>query len=100
MRRWLSAGGASEQETFEILVAAGEACSNAIQHAGAGSATFEVDAHLDGEVRIVVRDHGTWREARPTLGGRGLPIMDQFMDDVDFRKTDDGTEVVLRRRLT
>ncbi|MBA3655287.1 MAG: SpoIIE family protein phosphatase [Actinobacteria bacterium] len=34
LRRWLVNGGASEQEAFEILVAAGEACANAIQHAG------------------------------------------------------------------
>ncbi len=100
MRRWLTTAGASEQETFEILVAAGEACANAIQHAGTGSTTFEVDGHLDGEVRIAVRDHGVWRDARPTLGGRGLPIMAQFMDDVDFRKTDTGTEVILRRALS
>jgi GAF domain-containing protein/anti-sigma regulatory factor (Ser/Thr protein kinase) len=100
LRRQLRQAGASEQEQFEILVAAGEACANAIQHAGPASSTFDFDSFVGDEVRIVVRDHGRWREQRPSDGGRGLSIMNHFMDHVDVTRTGDGTEVSLRRMLS
>ncbi|MEY2425187.1 MAG: hypothetical protein QOI61_759, partial [Actinomycetota bacterium] len=76
-----------------------EACANAIQHAGPASSTFDFEASVGDEVRIVVRDHGRWREGRPADGGRGLSIMDQFMDQVEVHRADGGTEVLLRRVL-
>ncbi|HUR76509.1 MAG TPA: SpoIIE family protein phosphatase [Acidimicrobiales bacterium] len=100
LRRQLHQAGASEQEEFEILVAAGEACANAIQHAGPMSATFDFEATVDDEVRIVVRDHGRWRDQRPSDGGRGFSIMEHFMDEVDVNRSSSGTEVVLRRALS
>jgi serine phosphatase RsbU (regulator of sigma subunit)/anti-sigma regulatory factor (Ser/Thr protein kinase) len=99
LRRQLRSVGASKQEEFEILVATGEACANAIQHAGPASSTFDFEASVGDEVRIVVRDHGRWREGRPADGGRGLSIMDQFMDQVEVHRADGGTEVLLRRVL-
>jgi anti-sigma regulatory factor (Ser/Thr protein kinase) len=99
LRRQLRNVGASEQEEFEILVAAGEACANAIQHAGPRSPTFDVDSFVGDEVHIVVRDRGHWREQRPSDGGRGLLIMEQFMDRVDVRCDGGGTEVSLHRSL-
>ena len=100
LRRWLVEVGASEQEVFEILVAAGEACTNAIQHAGPGTRTFEFEAERNGEVRIVVRDTGKWRRARPTVGGRGLRVIEQFMDQTELVRRLDGTEIHMRRSLT
>jgi serine phosphatase RsbU (regulator of sigma subunit)/anti-sigma regulatory factor (Ser/Thr protein kinase) len=100
LRRQLRNAGVSEQEEFEILVAVGEACANAIQHAGPASPTFYFDATIGDEVRVVVRDHGRWREPRPSNGGRGLSIMEQFMDRVDVHRTADGTEVILTRALS
>ena len=100
LRRHLHTAGVSEQEEFEILVAAGEACANAIQHAGPGSPTFDFEASVGDEVRIVVRDRGHWREQRPSEGGRGLQIMEQFMDHVDVARTATGTEVQMRRALS
>jgi serine phosphatase RsbU (regulator of sigma subunit)/anti-sigma regulatory factor (Ser/Thr protein kinase) len=99
LRRQLRSVGATKQEEFEILVATGEACANAIQHAGPASSTFDFEASVGDEVRIVVRDHGRWREGRPADGGRGLSIMDQFMDEVEVNHADGGTEVLLRRVL-
>jgi GAF domain-containing protein/anti-sigma regulatory factor (Ser/Thr protein kinase) len=87
LRRWLREGGASEEEVFDVLVATGEACANAIRHAPAPGEAFELDGHRDGVVRITVRNRGRWRE--PLLsgdGGRGLSIMDEFMDDVTITK--------------
>ncbi len=100
LRRWLSNAGATEEETYEILVAISEACANAIVHArGPASGTFDVSASLDDEIRVEVRDHGTWRSPRPSSGGRGLHIMESFMDDVQVTTDATGTVVSMRRRL-
>ena len=43
--RWLRAVGAADAETYESLVAAGEACANAIAHAyPPGEASYVVEA--------------------------------------------------------
>ena len=87
LRRWLREGGATEEEVFEVLVAAGEACANAIRHAPANGEEFEFDGHRNGDVRIIVTNRGRWREPRqPGDGGRGLSIMSEFMDDVTITK--------------
>ncbi len=100
LRRWLAAGGVTDHEAFEILVATSEACANAIRH-GASSAThFDLRAELNGDVSIVVRSSGGWRERRPSApGGRGLDIMRQFMDDTEVEGGLDATEIRMRRRL-
>ena len=51
--RWLRAAGASDAETYETLVACGEACANAIAHAyPPGEASYVVEARrLDGADR-------------------------------------------------
>jgi serine phosphatase RsbU (regulator of sigma subunit)/anti-sigma regulatory factor (Ser/Thr protein kinase) len=101
VRRWLRTRGAGEDETYDIVVACQEACANAIEHAyGPGAAEFEVEALLEGRsVRIVVHDHGRWRDPRGENRGRGLPMMRALMDEVDVRRSAGGTQVVLTRRL-
>jgi serine phosphatase RsbU (regulator of sigma subunit)/anti-sigma regulatory factor (Ser/Thr protein kinase) len=101
LRRWLAAHGASEDESYEILVACQEACANAVEHAYApGSAHFEVDAaHRSARIRITIRDHGRWREPRGSHRGRGLALMRSLMGRVYVEPGDDGTVVVLERIL-
>ena len=100
LRRWLNLAGATEQETYEVLVAACEACSNAIKHGAAAEQFFDFDASFDGEISIVVRNGGRWRKRRAAApGGRGIDIMKQFMDTTDIVGGDDVTEVRMRRRL-
>ena len=101
LRRWLAQAGASETEVYEILTACGEACTNAIRHAsGPLGLDFEVDATVaDGAVDIRVRDQGTWRERRGDVGGRGLPIIEAYVDQLDITPSPSGTEVRMRRRL-
>jgi GAF domain-containing protein/anti-sigma regulatory factor (Ser/Thr protein kinase) len=97
LRRWLMNRGASEPRAYDIIVAAQEACANAIEHAyGPGLAEFEVDLRWeDGRVTITVTDHGQWRPPRGENRGRGLPLMHTLMDEVDVRHTDGGTSVTL-----
>jgi anti-sigma regulatory factor (Ser/Thr protein kinase) len=102
LRRWLLRAGASESETYEILTACGEACTNAIRHAsGPLRSEFEVDAAVvEGGVEIRVRDQGSWRERRSDVGGRGLPIIDAYVDELEITPSPSGTEVRMRRRLS
>jgi serine phosphatase RsbU (regulator of sigma subunit)/anti-sigma regulatory factor (Ser/Thr protein kinase) len=101
LRRWLIQAGATETETFELLLACGEACTNAIRHAsGPMGSAFEVDARLiHGGVEVRVRDRGTWREPRGDVGGRGLPIIEAYVDEFVVSPSPTGTEVCMRRRL-
>ena len=102
LRRWLVRAGASDAEAYELLTACGEACTNAIRHAiGPARSEFEVEAAVcDGGVEIRVRDRGSWREPRRDVGGRGLPIIEAYVDDLEIVRGPTGTEVRMRRRLT
>jgi anti-sigma regulatory factor (Ser/Thr protein kinase) len=100
--RWLRAAGAGEPETYEMLVACGEAAANAIAHAyPAGEASFEVTARRDdAELEIQVRDSGRWRPPRAGSRGRGLALMESLVDDLQIEGGEEGTTVHLRRRLS
>jgi PAS domain S-box-containing protein len=102
LRRWLRHAAGTEQEIAEITTACGEAATNAIEHAGAGSArAFEVLGRLQGrEVDITVRDYGAWRAPRDGDQGRGLSLMEALMDSVEVTPTHEGTSVRLRRTLS
>jgi anti-sigma regulatory factor (Ser/Thr protein kinase) len=101
LRRWLREIGADRQESYEILVACGEAWANAIQHPfAARQDVLEIDLDVrGGEVELAVRDSGSWRSASSGGGGHGLPLIRQLMDWVDIRTGPQGTEVRMRRRL-
>ena len=104
LRRWLTENGADADELNEVLVAAGEACTNAVQHAyGTQDGVVELEALLEsGEVTVIISDHGAWREAQPLHpgeGGRGIPLMHGTMDAVEIASDEDGTEVRMKRRL-
>jgi PAS domain S-box-containing protein len=101
LRRWLREAGAEQQEAYEILVACGEACANAIQHPhGIRVGSLEiVAAASEGEVDIQVRDTGTWRDVPPPDGGHGLKLMRDLMDSVEVSQGQGGTTVRMRRRL-
>jgi anti-sigma regulatory factor (Ser/Thr protein kinase) len=99
--RWLRAAGASDAETYETLVACGEASSNAIAHAyppGEASYVVEGRRHEHG-VEIRVRDFGSWRPPRSGSQGRGLGLIRDLMDDVEIERGRGGTVVRMRRQL-
>ena len=103
MRRWLAQNGVDSDTSYDVLLATGEACSNAIQHAyGATGGDLKLEGTVEsGNVTVVVTDHGAWREPRP-LGdnaGRGMAVMKQTMDSLDVTTTAVGTRVVLRTRF-
>jgi anti-sigma regulatory factor (Ser/Thr protein kinase) len=101
LSRWLQRSDASDQDIFELSVAACEAGANAIEHAyGLGEADFYVKASLDaGVVTIIVRDHGRWRAPRGSNRGRGLQLIESLMDEMQVGRHPEGTEVKMTRRL-
>jgi anti-sigma regulatory factor (Ser/Thr protein kinase) len=102
LRNWLAEVGTDPEALYDITLAAGEACTNAIEHAYApGEASFDLEA-IRGEhdVSVVVRDYGSWRPPRGQNRGRGLKLMETLMDHVDVRREPTGTTVELTRRIT
>ena len=86
-----------------MLIAVGEACANAIEHAGAEpDSTIEVRAQLVGREAVLrICDHGRWRTAAArSERGHGLRLMRVLMDAIDIASVNDGTRVELRRRLS
>ena len=103
LRAWLTSAGATASEAGDVLIAVGEACANAIEHAGAepGSAIDVRGRLLGRDVVLRVRDRGAWRPAEPNRErGHGLRLMRVLMDDIDIASGSDGTRVELRRSLT
>jgi serine/threonine-protein kinase RsbW len=110
--------GVNEDSVADILLAATEACTNVVLHAGQSAPAYTVAATVDDAAcrvevtdvgqgcrprhNVVRRDPGR-RPAEPgTLAesGRGLDIMRACMDTVTLRSTPgQGTQVVLGKRI-
>jgi GAF domain-containing protein/anti-sigma regulatory factor (Ser/Thr protein kinase) len=102
LRGWLSDAGADRRAIEAVLLASGEACTNAIEHAyGPGEQTFDLEGARDGDdIILVIRDSGRWRAPRGQNRGRGLGLMETFMDEVEVTPSATGTAVRMRRRIT
>ena len=102
---WLGGVGMGEQDRVGVMVAVGEACANAAEHAyrGAEPGLIEVtaDVDVDGVLTVTVRDEGSWRppDRDPGDRGRGLLIMRQLVDTVVLDEAAEGTTVTLSLRL-
>lgn len=98
---------------FDLQLAVEEACSNVIEHAYRGaSGTFDLSFIAeDGDITFVLHDHGRPfdpgavpgpdptlpLEKRP-IGGLGLHLIHQLMDDVRFTFDAAGNTLVLVKR--
>jgi serine phosphatase RsbU (regulator of sigma subunit)/anti-sigma regulatory factor (Ser/Thr protein kinase) len=103
IRWWLRGAGASEEEIQAVVVASGEAVTNALEHPIEPSDdVIDLRGEVgEGVVSLVVRDRGTWREPVERRDrGRGLLLMRAFMDSVEVVPGAPGTEVRMRRRLS
>jgi anti-sigma regulatory factor (Ser/Thr protein kinase) len=101
VRRWLSAVGAAPRTVADLLVAVGEACTNAVEHAygpGGGTVTVHIELQLP-DVLATVWDTGRWRPPRGENRGRGVLFMRNCSDDLRIDQDATGTTVVIRRRL-
>lgn len=104
LRAWLERQEVPARSSDDVVLAVGEACTNAVEHAysSATPTTVVVEAHcLDGEVVLTVRDYGAWRPLAPDpRRNRGLRLIAAVMDDVSVEAgADGGTRVRMRRKL-
>jgi PAS domain S-box-containing protein len=101
LRHWLARHGVPAEQAYDIVIAVGEACANAAEHAYAGEqGTLALAARIDDEgLELRVRDHGRWREPVERGRGLGLPLMRKTMDVVELDTGEGGTEVRMRRTL-
>jgi anti-sigma regulatory factor (Ser/Thr protein kinase) len=99
----------SEDDTSDILLAVGEALSNAYRHGTPNLATGHIYVdwtYLDDTLTVGVRDEGPGfslpcadlpRMCRVPGNGCGLSVMSRAVDDIDL-EFDGGTRVVLTKR--
>jgi anti-anti-sigma factor len=104
MRSWLAGAGVDAGDSEIVVLAAGELCANAVEHAYPAGSDAAVEISLarepGGELALVVRDRGRWRPppADPGNRGRGLGIVRALMHAVDIDEGSDGTTVSARYR--
>jgi anti-sigma regulatory factor (Ser/Thr protein kinase) len=97
LREYLNGLALGATLVTDILLAAGEATSNAIEHAyreTEGDIFLHVYQRM-GRLVIEVRDRGVWSIETSSDRGRGLGIMRALVDAVSIESTKSGTAVVL-----
>jgi anti-sigma regulatory factor (Ser/Thr protein kinase) len=102
LNRWLEWNDASEDDVQRIVLAVGEAATNAVEHAyGLAGGELSVEAtHDRGSIVVKVRDNGAWREPRGENRGRGLKIIERCADEATVEKSTTGTTMKLRFTLS
>lgn len=102
LRIWLAQLDLTEDEAYDVLLAVGEACANAVEHAyGSGDGPVEVVGVVGrSALEVTIADRGAWiGPPSESQRGQGLLIMRALMDDVGVRVTGSGTTVTLVRRM-
>jgi anti-sigma regulatory factor (Ser/Thr protein kinase) len=102
LRSWLDRIDVPADIAHSVLVAVGEATTNAIEHAyPEGGGLLRVEASVDdGDLVCCVTDTGRWHDnSFRTARGNGLPIMQELVDNVRIDRRRTGTTVTLRTSL-
>ncbi len=102
--RWWLRERCDEATASHVLLAVGEAVSNAVEHGTRdepkGVVGVEVNVDENGEIVAAVTDGGTWLDGAETSGdpdrGRGLAIMRALMDTVEIDRGPLGSCITLR----
>jgi anti-sigma regulatory factor (Ser/Thr protein kinase)/anti-anti-sigma regulatory factor len=104
--RWLAALHADDITVTAIQHAAGEAVTNAVEHAYRGrdgeadAVTVRAELTGRGVAEVVVADRGRWREpVEQPYRGMGLAMANELVEEVHVDRRDTGTVVRLRHRL-
>lgn len=99
LRQWLTAVGLNQDKVQEVLVAAGEAVTNSIEHGHRdgpeGSITLRATT-VGNRLELTVTDTGSWKPEQAGANshrGRGIAIMRAFMEDVAILPDAAGTTV-------
>jgi anti-sigma regulatory factor (Ser/Thr protein kinase) len=106
LRAWLAKCDLPPQTAQNILVAAGEAFANAIEHGyrSVSGQLIQVRAEaLADRLELTVSDQGSWKPPRPESTphrGRGLPLMRALMQHVTVTPGAGGTTVAMHTRIS
>ena len=106
LRSWLSQTRVNRDQAHDMLVAAGEAVANAIEHghrdSPEGIITLRGTALVD-QVQLTIVDTGSWKPPQTAADrhrGRGITLMRALMQDVAIHPDAVGTTVHLFARIT
>ncbi|MER7620951.1 SpoIIE family protein phosphatase [Streptomyces sp. NPDC126503] len=107
LRSWLDRCDLPPRTVQNVLVAAGEACANAIEHghghrdAPGDTVRLRAEAFAD-DLRLTIADTGRWKTPQPehnTHRGRGMTLMRSLMQQVTVTPGPTGTTVNLHTRI-
>ncbi|WP_228982116.1 SpoIIE family protein phosphatase [Streptomyces sp. DH12] len=105
LRTWLERCLLPPQTAQNVLVAAGEACANAIEHGHRHNpgepVVLRAEARVD-DLLLTVSDSGRWKTPRPDADahrGRGLTLMKAMMQQVTVVSDTSGTTVEMHTRI-
>ncbi|WP_311931822.1 SpoIIE family protein phosphatase [Microbispora sp. H11081] len=105
LRSWLGQCDLPAQIVQNVLVAAGEACANAIEHghrhAPGDIVRLRAEASVDN-LRLTVADTGRWKAPQPEVNahrGRGVALMRAMMQQVTITPGPSGTTVDMQMRI-
>ena len=104
LRTWLPTAQVTPSAAAEVLLAVGEAVSNAVEHAvrgTAGDVEVEVTARATTTgLALTVKDNGRWYAPRRSAQrGHGSRLMNALVDTVTVTPTPQGTTVEMRKEL-
>ncbi|GAJ80211.1 hypothetical protein NBRGN_024_00770 [Nocardia brasiliensis NBRC 14402] len=104
LRDWLSRSAMTADQQMDVVLAVGEACTNAVEHGHRGDgATIRLRALIAANVlRVTVRDTGRWRppvDDPASFRGHGVAMMRALMDSVRVCPGDSGTVVEMDVRV-
>jgi PAS domain S-box-containing protein len=106
LRTWLSRCGLSNRTLQDVLVAAGEACANAVEHGHLNAPGQQIRlkaATTVTQLRLTVTDTGRWKGAQPGISphrGHGIALMRALMQHVHIEAGAAGTTVDMQVRIT
>ncbi|MER5873207.1 SpoIIE family protein phosphatase [Streptomyces sp. NPDC002044] len=105
LRGWLDQCDLPPTTVQSVLVAAGEACANAVEHghrdAPGGTILFRAEACVDN-LHLTIVDSGCWKAPQPELNthrGRGMGLMRALMQQVTVTPGPSGTTVDMHTRI-
>ncbi|WP_333774028.1 SpoIIE family protein phosphatase [Streptomyces sp. IBSBF 3136] len=105
LRSWLAQCDLLPGDVQNVLVAAGEACANAIEHghrdAPGQAVRLRAEVRVD-RLRLTVADSGLWKDPQPERNahrGRGVALMRAMMQQVTITPGPSGTTVDMQMRI-
>jgi PAS domain S-box-containing protein len=105
LRSWLSQAGVGSAQALDVLIAAGEALANAIEHghrrSSGGTVSLRAIALAD-RLHLTIADTGEWKTPRPDPAahrGRGIGLMRALMHEVSIEPGATGTTINMHARI-